>query len=198
MGMGVLGGCGVATAIVFALIGVLGNHNGTVPQAAATGPEDERQSQPVVRQTKSSQPSEKTLQTPAADGPVMTELWSGDYKLRMGTNYELDKGNEPVQSKGSTNEIWVDNLGDAGYVVFTEAALAPWDIIGRNPTPQQCLRTLQSSATTQIDITIGDAGRGICVRSSDGDRYAYFSLTTVNRTAISGTLTLWSTDTQQP
>jgi hypothetical protein len=197
--MGVLGGCGVATAIVFALIGVLGNHNGTVPQAAATGPEEERQSQPVARKTRTSEathPDGKTLKSPAADGPAMTELWTGDYKLRMGSNFELDKKAEPVQSQGAANEIWVDNLGDAGYVVFTEAALAPWDLVGREPTPQQCFRTVQSGGTTQMDVTIGDAGRGICVRSSDGNRYAYFSLTTVNRSAISGTLTLWSTSDQ--
>ncbi|GAB3412150.1 hypothetical protein [Flindersiella endophytica] len=200
VGMGVLGGCGVATAVVFALIGVFGsNHNGTVPQAAATGPEEERQSQPVARKTRTSQatqPDGSTLKSPAPNGPAMTELWSGDYKLRMGSNFELDKGDQPVQSKGSTNELWVDNLGDAGYVVFTEAAIAPWDLIGRDPTPQQCQRTVQSGGTTQMDVTIGDAGRGICVRSSDGNRYAYFSLTTVNRSAISGTLTLWTTGDQ--
>jgi hypothetical protein len=196
VGMGVLGGCGVATAIVFALIGVFGSHNATIPQAAGTAPEEEH-TEPVVRKTKPSQAARAdgtALQSPAAEGPAMPQVWSGDYKLRMGFNFELDKGTEPVKSEGGANEIWVDNFGDAGYVAFTEGTLAPWDVVGRQPTPQQCLRALQAAGTNQLDVTIGDAGRGVCVQSTQGERYAYLSFTTVNQAAISGTLTVWSKD----
>lgn len=200
VGMGVLGGCGVATAIVFALIGVFGNHNTTIPQAAGTAPE-EQQSEPVTRKSKSAEPPRtdtNALRSPAPEGPAMAQLWSGDYKLRMGFNYELDKATEPVKSQGAANEVWVDNFGDAGYVVFTEGTLAPWDVVGRQPTAQQCARAVQSAGTVQLDVTIGDAGRGVCIKSSQGDRYAYLSFTTVNRSAISGTLTVWTTAPPSP
>lgn len=188
IGIGVLGGCGVATAVVVALIGVLGGESGTTPRASSTGPQPEGQAQNAQGEGAIGSPDSP----PGADDRSRREgrLWSGDYELRSGVYLDLDGESGVRSGKGATDDLWLENYGDSGHLLFTEGVLAPWDL-AEKPSAAQCERVVAAGATTKLRVTAEDEGAGLCLRTTDDDRLAYVSLDVVDRAGIQGAAVVW-------
>lgn len=198
IGIGVLGGCGVATAVVVALIGVLGAESGTTPRASSTGPQPDGQIQNAQGEGALATPKAPDSSTSKDSSSSKEEetswrkglLWSGAYELRVNLHLDLDDASGLRTGKGAADDLWLDNFGDSGHLLYTEGALAPWDLTEK-PSAAQCRRLVAAGATTRLRVTAEDEGTGLCLQTTDEDRFAYIGFTTIDRAGIQGEAMVW-------